>query len=109
MVASKASAASVRSGVPLETSATLEDLVGKAARAPQNLVILDLSMEALDVGHVVERLRALTPPPRAIIAFGPHVHEARLAAAAEAGCDQVMSRGQFHAQMDQILTRAAGR
>jgi hypothetical protein len=30
-----------------------------------------------------------------IVAFGSHVHEARLACAEQAGCDLVLSRGQF--------------
>jgi hypothetical protein len=40
-----------------------------------------------------------------VIAFGPHVHEDRLAAARAAGCDSVLSRGQFFSQAENVLGR----
>ena len=82
-------------------------LLEKAAANAGSLVILDLSTPGLDSRDLVPKLRALEQPPRAILAYGPHVHEARLAAAAEAGCDEVFTRGQFNAQMSAILQRYA--
>jgi len=38
-----------------------------------------------------------------VVAFGPHVHEERLAAAREAGCDEVLSRGEFFARVNAIV------
>ena len=58
-----------------------------------DVVILDLST-AGDIAATVSQFRELASPPR-IIAFGPHVHAAKLAAAREAGCDDVFTRGQF--------------
>ena len=43
-----------------------------------------------------------------MIAYGPHVDEAVLADAAEAGCDQVLTRGQFNKQYPELLQGAAG-
>jgi CheY-like chemotaxis protein len=71
------------------------------------VVLLDLSMPAIDAGQAVSALKALSPPPRAIVAFGPHVHETRLDGARAAGCDLVISRGQFDAQIGTILERFA--
>jgi hypothetical protein len=51
-------------------------------------------------------LRDLDNPPRKIVAFGPHVHEAKLAAARSAGCDEVISRGRFHAELIEIVASA---
>ena len=42
-----------------------------------------------------------------LVAFGPHVHKAKLAAAAAAGFGLVLSRGQFYAQMDELLKQYA--
>ena len=71
------------------------------------LVIVDLSTPGLDVAGFVKRLRGIKASDAMselrIIAFGPHVHEDRLAAAREAGCDEVMSRGQFFGAIDAIL------
>ena len=82
-------------------------LIEKAGAAAVALVILDLGTPGLDTRDLVPKLRALEQPPKAIIAYGPHVHEARLAAAAEAGCNEVFTRGQFNAQMSAILQRYA--
>lgn len=67
------------------------------------LVVLDLNVVGLDPGELVPRLRSQLPSGAAIVAFGPHVHESKLAAAADAGCDRVLSRGQFHARLDALL------
>ena len=68
------------------------------------LVLIDLSMSAVDPATIVEKLQGWSPPPD-IVAFGPHVQEARLAAAREAGCDLVVSRGHMNAQAEEILSR----
>lgn len=38
-----------------------------------------------------------------LIAFGPHVHEARLTHARQLGLDQVLTRGQFVRNMGELL------
>jgi DNA-binding NarL/FixJ family response regulator len=93
--------------MPLEITGSTEALLAKAEVAQPHLVILDLSHPGLDPGQLVPRLVELIGPAAAILAFGPHVHEARLAAAAAAGCHSVISRGQFRAQMEQILRQYA--
>jgi CheY-like chemotaxis protein len=78
------------------------------AAAGQALVILDLESPGADPAELMPRLRALNPPPVKVIAFGPHVHTARLQAARDAGCDEVLTRGQFYAQLREILSRQGG-
>jgi hypothetical protein len=56
----------------------------------------------------VAQLKTTPGAPPTIIAFGPHVHEALLDAATQAGCDEVFSRGQFFAQLDEIISRNLG-
>lgn len=101
---SKASGAAARAGVDLGVAMSLAALMEKASRRKAEVVILDLTAPGLDIANVVGQLQALPSPPGAVIAFGPHVHEDKLAAAAEAGCDLVISRGQFHAQLEQLLS-----
>lgn len=76
-----------------------------AARATAetvSAVVVDLELNGLDIGEFVAALGAAeTRPP--VIAFGPHVQERRLRAAAEAGCDRVLSRGQISTSLTQIL------
>jgi CheY-like chemotaxis protein len=66
------------------------------------LVVVDLAMPAIRIGPLVSLLKSRTPAAK-IVAFGPHVHEARLEEARRAGCDEVVSRGQFFAQLESIL------
>jgi DNA-binding NarL/FixJ family response regulator len=100
---SKVSGAAARREIPFSAAMTVDRLCELAGAAPGSLVLLDLTFADLTVNDVVAKLRALARPPQAIVAFGPHVHEAKLVEAAAAGCDRVMSRGQFYAQVDELL------
>ena len=60
------------------------------------LVIIDLHNPGLDVAIVVE---ALKTTGAAIVGFGSHVDAARLKAARQAGCNEVMPRSSFFADL----------
>lgn len=96
-----------RLGARMETTATPDALMAKLAGEPLPpwIVLLDLNSPGIDPAVIVPRFRELLAPPRSIIAFGPHVHEEKLAAAQAAGCDLVLTRGQFDAQMQSLLTQ----
>jgi CheY-like chemotaxis protein len=94
-------------GLSLVVALHVEGMLATLKGDPARLVILDLAAVDLDVADVVARLRDLPNPPVRIAAFGPHVQEARLAAARQAGCDHVLSRGAFFAQLDEIVSCAA--
>ncbi|HEY2828224.1 MAG TPA: hypothetical protein VGJ04_11555 [Pirellulales bacterium] len=92
-------------GATMATAASAEVLLEElcAATSPAAIVLLDLNSSAVDPAAIVPQLKALDHPPRVIVAFGPHVHEQKLAAAQGAGCDVVLTRGQFDAQMQSLL------
>lgn len=102
---SKSSGAAARAGVELNVAMSAAALLEKAAARPADVVMLDLTMPGVALADLVAQLKALPVPAGAVIAFGPHVHEGKLAAAAAAGCDLVVTRGQFHAQLEQLLGR----
>ncbi len=89
-------------GVPCATALGPGSLMEKATGA--RLVLIDLTMPQLDVAETVQALKALPTPP-AIVAFGPHVQTVRLQAAADAGCDAVLTRGQMHSQAVALIER----
>jgi DNA-binding NarL/FixJ family response regulator len=103
LVVSRVEGAARQAGAAVVTAATRELVVAECGRGGVSLVIVDLSLPSLDVASLVESIRGAGGPAKSIVAFGPHVHESLLAAAREAGCDQVISRGQFFAQVDAIL------
>lgn len=104
MATSKADGAAARTGVTLRSIAPNGAVELARAESPR-LVILDLTASIADIAQLVTDLREAAPEAR-IIAFGPHVHEVKLQAAQDAGCDQVLTRGQFHKQLDQLLLGA---
>lgn len=105
---SQLAAAATRVGATVEIASSADALLAKVENLRPGLVILDLSHPGLDPADLVPRLEQMLGQRATLLAFGPHVHAARLAAASEAGCEVVISRGQFHAQMDEILKRGAG-
>ncbi len=86
-----------------------ELIVATASRAEQraagscaNLVVIDLA-SIDDCGALVRSLRSTLAEATRIVAFGPHVHTARLEMARAAGCDAVFTRGQFLQRAAQVL------
>jgi CheY-like chemotaxis protein len=102
MFSSRAAALARAAGTTLVMAGSVAKAVEACAAEPAALVMLDLSLRGLDPATAVEALRGVSQPPR-IVAYAPHVHEAKLAAATGAGCDQVLTRGQFNAQLDALL------
>jgi hypothetical protein len=92
----------------MRTASDFSDAVAAFDSESVDVVILDLSTAVVDVSALVSAATVDSAKVRKIIAFGPHVHAERLSAAREAGCDEVVSRGQFFAQVDTILQRSAG-
>ncbi len=94
-------------GAARSVGVSLEIAGPKAARekvATVRLVVLDLASPLGDLPTLVAQLKSLESAP-AVIAFGPHVHEQKLQAAAEAGCDEVLTRGQFHRSAAAVIAR----
>ncbi len=82
-----------------------------AAGDPEvRLAAVDLRAPGLDVATLVAGLRSARSAPIHVLAGGPHVHEASLAAARAAGCDEVVTRGEFERRLDAAVERlmAAG-
>ena len=102
---SRLSGLAQRLGLRMETATTVKALLEKLATEPVVMVLLDLNLTEVDPTVIVPKLKTQAIPPRAIIAFGPHVHEEKLVAAKMAGCDIVLTRGQFDAQMENLLLR----
>lgn len=86
-------------GIPVAVARTPAAAVAKAVGA--GCVIVDLHMEGLDVAKLVADLRA-TQPVR-VIGFGSHVDVETLKTARRAGCDLVMPRSQFTAELEAKL------
>ena len=66
------------------------------------LLILDLATPGCDSGDVIDQLKQRQLSPK-VVAFAPHVKTNLLEAARKAGCDQVLTRGQFDRELNDLL------
>lgn len=101
-VVSHVDGAAARSGAVARTVSNEADAVTQCVAENAKTLVIDLATPSLDVRSLMEKLSAAIPTPPRVIAFGPHVHVEKLAAAQEAGCE-VASRGQFFAKTEAIL------
>lgn len=65
-------------------------------------VFIDLADTGLDVASFFAELGGEHPP---VVAFGSHVATARLQAARDAGCDEVMPRSRFSTSLPELLRK----
>lgn len=102
MVISHVAGAARQGGFELQTAssaAQAEELCRGTAPA---VLLVDLAVPSLDVAALLASVRASGTATK-VIAFGPHVHEERLAVARAAGCDCVVSRGEFFRRLNALL------
>ncbi len=101
--ASRIASAAQAAGIELVTCAERESLLPLISERDVQLILLDLATPGLIAADWVSRLRSARSETLSIVAYGPHVDAARLAEARQAGCDRVLARGQFLAQVSAIL------
>lgn len=99
MASSQIQGAAMSLGAELVTCSPETAIMSAAAESP-TLVVIDLTANVEDIAAVVS---AAGEQP--VVAFGPHVHKKKLAAAAEAGCAEVFTRGKFCRTAAKIFSR----
>jgi DNA-binding NarL/FixJ family response regulator len=102
-VLSRVEGAAAHLGQAVRSASSESQVVEFCKSNDANPLIVDLSTLSCNLADLVSQLKPNESSGTRIVAFGPHVHEQRLAAAREAGCDLVVSRGQFFSQLETIL------
>jgi len=90
-------------GIAVKEVTSLSAACGLAASENARLIILDLNTPGLNVADLIATLPEENRP--AVIAFDSHVNTERLQSARDAGCDQVLPRSRFAAELPEILRR----
>jgi CheY-like chemotaxis protein len=103
MVIARVAGAVEKVNATLVTTSNVAEALDAISAQAVPLLILDLSTANLNVTALVDSLQRVPAADTKILAFGPHVHEARLTAARVAGCDQVITRGQLDREIDHLL------
>ncbi len=111
--ASKIKATAESLGLACRPVRNMEMLEARLADSDVKALVVDLDVAemALEmVGRVKGQRGKEAEGQREVrvLAFGPHVARDALAAAQAAGADEVMTRGGFDHNMDQVLLRLAG-
>jgi CheY-like chemotaxis protein len=87
---------------PLEGPAA--GLVRRVAQDPPALILVDLSSDPQHAAESIRTLKTSSATRRVpIVAFGPHVDGEALAQARAAGAERVVTRGQLHSSLGEIL------
>ncbi len=89
-------------GIDVSVVASVDAALDRVS-AENRLILLDLNTPGLNVDEAVRRLRDAIDETLTIVGYASHVHEAKIQAGQEAGCDQVLSRGQFNQEIGQLL------
>lgn len=107
MLASAAHGVANRHGANLIVAPNSGAALGACADDAARLLAVDLRTPGLDVRAFMTELRASSESPIHVMACAPHVHEASLEQAQQAGCDEVVSRGEFERGLAAALDRLA--
>lgn len=94
----------------LGVSITETDSLAKAQAAIAGnefaLCIVDLATPGLNIAELIAALPSGNRPH--VVAFASHVDTAAIQSAREAGCDDVLPRSRFTAELPKILQRFSG-
>ena len=94
-------------GASVELCSTPAKLLDRAVGDDVRLIMIDLTTPQFDVAPAVRAVRTTAPKAR-IVAFGAHVDVERLRAAADAGCDEVLTRSQFQQSYARLISETLG-
>jgi AmiR/NasT family two-component response regulator len=102
-VISRVDGAAARLGAVASSVAQSCDVAARCRDESAELLVIDLDSSQVDVKALIDEIALASSSLPRIVAFGSHVHVEKLNAAREAGCHEVVSRGQFFSQTDALL------
>jgi hypothetical protein len=101
MMSSTVSGVAGSCGCSFHKVANVSEVASLTSGQTRVLVLIDLATPGLNPTQLGSELPAELR--QSAVAYGPHVHTAKLQAAKDAGIGHVMSRGQFSSQVGQII------
>jgi hypothetical protein len=104
---SRLQSAAQQQGIELLLARSLDAFSVQHGTVPIELVIVDLANWGGPVDSIAASIRDHLSRSTPIVAFGPHVEPDRLSRALASGCDEVMTRGEFHRRIPEVLAKYA--
>jgi CheY-like chemotaxis protein len=105
MIGARVEGATRQLGLTMQNVSEQQAAISAAEDTACQVLLVDLRTPGLDITALVQAIRTAHNPSLPIVACGPHVHEANLAAATAAGCDAVITRGQLDREISAILAK----
>jgi len=90
-------------GVTVHEAGTQQGALRLVDAEHPRFVIIDLGTPGLQLAELLDALPADDYPR--VIAFDSHVNTERMQSAREAGCDQVLPKSRFSAELPELLQR----
>ena len=103
MLQTRVEGAAQKLGVNVIVASDDESALSAVADETCRSLLIDLRLPGLQLDSLVAAIRQGSALPVTILACGPHVHQARLEEASAAGCDRVLTRGQFDRDAESVL------
>jgi len=100
---SQVTSMATQAGFEIEVLFDPSQLEGRLETGGIRAIFVDLSSPGIDINGLVA-----TAGDIPVVAYGPHVQTAKLQAATEAGCADVMPNSRFSAQMVDVLKTHLG-
>ena len=91
-------------GLEIVVVADVEKAAELCRGEPPGCDFIELGVPGLEINSAVWRLR-IAAGPVPTVAYGSHVDKARLDQARAAGCDEVLPRSKFSAELPDLLRR----
>ena len=95
------------SGCDTRQVMTIDRLKEEMADGETVLVLVDLEANPDFWGEAVGRVLASGPSRPQVVGYGGHTNTAMLQKAEEAGCDLVLTKGQFSRDLPKLIAEAA--
>ncbi|MDG1894046.1 MAG: hypothetical protein P8J37_03975 [Fuerstiella sp.] len=102
MLSSTVSGYAAQAGRSFCSAGSVLDVVAAISEDPTALLLVDLGLPSLELTSLADSIPA--DVLHRAVAYGPHVHTAKLDAARSVGFGKVMSRGQFSAQVGTLIS-----
>jgi len=104
MMSSNASSHARQNDIKLSTAGSIKSAITFVEESKPHLLIIDLQTPGLDVALLGKEIKELADSVCPLtIAYAQHVNVELLEQAKSAGFDQILTRGQFNAQVGKII------
>lgn len=103
MMSSSVSAAARQKGLEFKSATNLDRVEKLLGQGSVETLLIDLQMPGFELAKLMTQIDAANIPRPRMIAYAQHVNVDLLSAARKAGIEEVLTRGQLHGNLENLL------